>query len=97
MRRSLPFSLGIAEGDPEKKKMALALSRVEAELEQASVRHARLLRRFSDQEKEMSDRLEQLAQRQSATLRQLMAKEAEINQKLTELSEKQEEILRKTG
>lgn len=98
MRRSLPFSLVNSEEDGRgQKKMVLALSRVEAGLDQVAARHVKLLRMVKDQEKEVTDMLEQLSERQAATLRILAVKEEEINKKLEELSRKQEEIIKKIG
>ncbi|MBF0195957.1 MAG: hypothetical protein HQL71_15465, partial [Magnetococcales bacterium] len=77
------------------KTMVLALSRVEAELEQISERHARLLKRMKDQEKDMTDMLEQLSQRQAATMRYLTDVENNINRKLEELSLKHDEVMKK--
>jgi hypothetical protein len=97
MRRSLSFSLGNSEELPGKKKMVLALSRVEAGLDQVSDRHARLLYRVINQEKVVSNMLDQLSQRHSATLRHLASREAEIDKKLAQLAEKQEEFLKQMG
>jgi hypothetical protein len=95
MRRSLPFSLGNVESGSDKKAMVLALSRVEAELEQISDRHTRMLKRMKDQEKVVDDMLEQLSQRQAATLRYLSDVENDLNRKLEEISQKHDEVMKK--
>jgi hypothetical protein len=95
MRRSLPFSMGNLGSVTDNKTMVLALSRVEASLEEVSDRHKRMLLRMKNQEKIVDDMLEQLSQRQAATLRYLADVENDINEKLAAISKKQEEVLKK--
>jgi hypothetical protein len=95
MRRSLPFSLDNVESGSDNKTMVLALSRVEAELEQVSDRHTRLLKRMKDQDKVVADMLDQLSQRQAAALRHISDVENDLNRKLEELSQKHDEVMKK--
>ncbi|MBF0448388.1 MAG: hypothetical protein HQL67_09330 [Magnetococcales bacterium] len=96
MRRSLPFSLRSPEQvEGDERGVVLALSRVEAELEQVSERHTRLLLRVQKQEKSVADKLTQLSDRQAATLRFLTAQEAEINEKIARIAQMQEQLAKR--
>ncbi|MBF0383590.1 MAG: hypothetical protein HQL69_21420 [Magnetococcales bacterium] len=95
MSSSLPYSLNNVDSDSDKKNMVLALSRVEAGLEQITDRHTRMLKRMKEHEKVVDDMLEQLSQRQAATLRYISDLENSFNRKFEELAQKHEEIMKK--